>query len=176
MAWKSFDASDIQSADPSQKQKFWSSTFLAHLFYGNLDYRQQVQGDWFPDSVVSIRKLTFQAECVALYNCWLLSRSCGDWYEFLVEHEYIVLIISRPAITYPAECTLRKPHANEFQLTMPHSRKDKNAAQPPVGRRTEAWLAAIWEGVVCRMYDSNNRELAQSWYSYVSPMFDRKFN
>jgi hypothetical protein len=48
-------------------------------------------------------------------------------------------------------------------LTEIYSCEDSNAAQSSVTRCEEAALAAVWEGLVCWLYDANNRELIKSW-------------
>lgn len=58
--------------------------------------------------------------------------------------------------------------ARKLQLTAFYSCEDQNTTQSTIGRRTKAWLAAIWEGMVRRMYDFNNWELSKSWHTFVA--------
>jgi hypothetical protein len=44
-----------------------------------------------------------------------------------------------------------------------HSCEDSNAAQSSITRCEEVALATVWEGLVCWLYDVDNRELIKSW-------------
>ena len=50
------------------------------------------------------------------------------------------------------------------------SRQDTDTAQPQVGRRAEAAVAAIRQAVVCRVHDADHWQLGQGGDSYVARM------
>lgn len=47
------------------------------------------------------------------------------------------------------------------------SREDQDTAQPTITGQQEAWLAAVRKGLVCGMYNIDNRELFESWNKCV---------
>ena len=47
------------------------------------------------------------------------------------------------------------------------SRKNSNTAQPTITGREKARLAALWKGLVCRMYDIDNRKFVESGDKWV---------
>ena len=48
-----------------------------------------------------------------------------------------------------------------------YSCKDKNTAQSTTSGWEEAWVAALWQGLVCRMYDTDYWELVEGGDTYV---------
>lgn len=59
-------------------------------------------------------------------------------------------------------------------LTLRDSRQDSHPAQPQVSRGPEAPMAALWQAVVCRLHDSDYRQLGQGGHSYGFPDVSRE--
>lgn len=51
--------------------------------------------------------------------------------------------------------------------------ENPNTTQPPITGCEEATLAAVWKGVVCRMYDAHYWKFVKGWNTYVMPRFYR---
>ena len=48
--------------------------------------------------------------------------------------------------------------------------EDKNTIESPIARRSEASLATVWQGLVCRMHDVDHWQFFEGGHSYVSSL------